>query len=102
MQHSINLDLLADEVQAKLILLMLGSLPHIICSGCQELMIMLYGERFERMPERVDLEEVLGPIWNELDRLILRPERLDDRRDVLAVVSNMKHLAPSAKRSNHA
>lgn len=96
MQHSINLDLLSDEVRAKLILLTLGSLPHIICTGCRELMTMLYGEGFEKMPQRVDLEEVLRPIWKVLDQRILRPERSDDRRDVLAVVSNMKHLAPSA------
>jgi len=87
---SVDLEILDQEIQLRLKSLLLGSLPHIVCGGCFELMTILYGESLQGALSSADIGEELLPIWTELDRLILHPERADDHRHVLSAIRKLE------------
>lgn len=75
--HLQNLQELDEEIQRKLSFLMLGSLPHVLCTGCQDLMRFLFGDRFEGVPRAVDVCATLEQVYKDLRYLRLNPNRVD-------------------------
>ncbi len=83
---TLNFAILDEEIRRKLNFLLLGSLPHMICSGCGWAMTMFYGNRLEGILPDTDVVGELTPVLNELKRLDLYPERVEDYFGVLAVM----------------